>query len=123
MSTLHAHTAMDALNRLETLAMMSKIELPLHALRAQIASAIDLVVQMTRFPDGRREITQITEVMPLTDEGHYRAQEMFVYAIGEEGRGGLQWTGVKSLFRNEPRLRILADQWNLTKKLFEADIP
>ena len=54
MSTLHAHMAMDALNRLETLAMMSKIDLPLFALRAQIASAINVLVQMTRFSDGRR---------------------------------------------------------------------
>ena len=126
MSTLHANMAMDALNRLETLAMMSKIELPLHALRAQIASAIDVVIQMTRFTDGRRGLTQICEVLPLSDEGHYRLQEMFTYQLDEggharDGHGQLQWTGTKSVFRKEPKMRILKERWDLTEKLFEAD--
>jgi len=128
MSTLHANMALDALNRLETLAMMSKIDLPLHALRAQIASAIDVIIQMTRFTDGRRGLTQICEVLPLTDDGHYRLQDMFVYELkddeaGRSGRGGLMWTGQKSIFRKEPKLRILRDRWSLTKKLFEDDRP
>ena len=90
MTTLHANSTMDAMNRLETLAMMSGIELPLHALRAQIASAIDVVVQMNRFNDGRRAITGISEVQPLSDDGRYRLQDMFDYelAAGEAGRGG-----------------------------------
>ncbi len=74
LSTLHANMAMDALNRLETMVMMSKIDLPLHALRAQIASAMDVIVQVTRFTDGRRALTQISEVLPLGDDGKYRLQ-------------------------------------------------
>jgi pilus assembly protein CpaF len=123
MSTLHAHTAMDALNRLETLAMMSKIELPLHALRAQVASAIDVVVQMTRFPDGRREITQVCEILPLTDDGHYQHQEVFIHDVSPDGRGRLVWTGRASAFRKEPKLRLLRGRWDLTKKLFEPNEP
>jgi len=124
MSTLHANMAMDALNRLETLAMMSKIDLPLHALRAQVASAIDVVVQMTRFPDGRRGLTEIAEVLPLTDDGHYRLADMFTYRIIEssrDGMGELRWTGKKSKYLEEPKLRILKSRWNLTKKIFDAD--
>ncbi len=124
MSTLHANVAIDALNRLETLAMMSKVDLPLHALRSQIASAIDLIVQVTRFNDGRRGLTQISEVLPLGDDGRYRLQDMFVYQLapgaeGKAGRGSLAWTGARSSFADEPKIRILRDQWNLTKKMFE----
>ncbi len=123
MSTLHAHMAMDALNRLETLAMMSKIELPLHALRAQVASAIDVIVQMTRFPDGRREITQISEVLPLTDDGHYRLREMFVHEVGPDGAGQLNWTHQASAFCNQPKMRLLRGRWRLTKRFFDPEEP
>ena len=125
MSTLHANTSLDVMNRLETLAMMSKVDLPLHALRAQIASAIDAVVLVTRFNDGRRALTQISEVLPLGDDGHYNMQDTYTYVLeGEKGRRGigtLKWTGVKSVFRDEPKIRVLKDTWNLTGKLFEAD--
>ena len=126
MSTLHANMAMDALNRLETLAMMAKLELPLHALRAQVASAIDVVIQTTRFTDGRRGLTEIAEVLPLSDDGHYRLQDMFTYQLSdnEAGRGGkgrLVWSGKKSIFRNEPKMRFLRNQWDLTKAIFQAD--
>ncbi|HAU37625.1 MAG TPA: tight adherence protein [Phycisphaerales bacterium] len=125
MSTLHATTSYDALNRLETLAMMSDIELPLHALRAQIASAIDVVVLVTRFNDGRRGLTQVSEVLPLTADGKYAVQDLFVYALddseeGKSGRGRLAWTERKSSFRDEPKVRVLRDQWDLTRKIFSA---
>ncbi|HUS47847.1 MAG TPA: CpaF family protein [Phycisphaerae bacterium] len=126
MTTLHANMAMDALSRLETLAMMSKIELPLHALRAQVASAIDVIVQVTRFNDGRRALTQVSEVLPLGDDGKYRLQDMFTYQIGEDadgrsGRGRMVWTGSKSSFRGEAKVRITHDIWDLTKVIFQAD--
>jgi pilus assembly protein CpaF len=60
LSTIHANTARDALIRLETLSMMSDVEMPVHVARTQVASAIHLVVQIARFPeDGSRRITQI----------------------------------------------------------------
>ena len=126
MSTLHANMATDALNRLETLAMMSKVELPLHALRAQIASAIDVIVLVTRFNDGRRGLTQISEVLPLGDDGKYRLQEMFRYELaggteGGKGRGALVWQGAKSSFADEPKIRVLRDTWDLTKIIFSGD--
>ncbi len=126
MSTLHANLAMDAMNRLETLAMMSDVELPLHALRSQIASAIDVIVQATRFNDGRRALTQVCEVLPLDKEGHYCLQEMFTYQLsdgagGKVGLGGLVWSGAKSSFRDDPKLRVLRDSWGSSKPIFATD--
>jgi len=123
MSTLHANVAIDALNRIETLVMMSKVDLPLHALRSQIASAIDIIVQVTRFNDGRRGLTQICEVLPLDADGHYRMNDMFEYRLAEDadgkaGKGALAWTGNRSAFADEPKVRILRDSWKLTRKMF-----
>jgi pilus assembly protein CpaF len=124
MSTLHANVAMDALNRLETLAMMSKVDLPLHALRSQIASAIDVVIQVTRFNDGRRGLTQVSEVLPLGDDGRYQLHDMFEYrlaegAAGKEGKGALAWLGKQSTFVNDPKVRVLRDRWETARKFFE----
>lgn len=139
MSTLHASTALDALNRLETLAMMSKVELPLYALRSQVASAIDVIVQVTRFPDGRRGLTMISEVMPLDNsaghEGRYKVQDIFRYELakgmaGKRGEGELMWTAKQSVYRNEPKVHVQYEQMELepTRKTFyteavEEDLP
>ncbi len=125
MSTLHANVAMDALNRLETLAMMSKVELPLYALRAQIASAIDLIALTTRFTDGSRKITQLAEVLPLDAEGRYQVRDVFAYRLADRSKakdetGRLVWTGEKSSFSNEPKIRMLRDSMDLTKEIFDA---
>jgi pilus assembly protein CpaF len=117
---------LDALNRLETLALMSKVELPLHALRAQITSAIDVIVQVTRFSDGRRGLTQVSEVLPLGDDGKYRVQDMYTYQLGldETGtreEGQLRWTETRSQYAREPKVRILRDHIDLTKHVFASD--
>jgi len=121
MTTLHANMAADALNRLETLAMMSEIELPLSALRAQIASAIDVVVLMTRFTDGRRGVTQVCEVLPLDEAGRYQLRDIFTYSLDQKGSGRLVWTGVKSIFAAQPQVRVLTDGLESTKPIFQAD--
>jgi len=126
MSTLHANTPLDTLNRLETLCMMSDVDLPLYALRAQVTSAIDVIVQMTRFEDGRRSVTGVAEVLPLGADGRYQVQDMFVYELDEEAAssgGGLVWTGKPSLFIGEPRLRVLARKADLTKEVFNPARP
>src|SRR6267142_2267981 len=97
MSTLHTNNPRDALNRLETMALMSGLEIPLFALRSQIASAVDVIVQACRLPEGTRRVTHISEVMPLTEAGKYDVQDLFVYrAAGPEGdadgTGRLRWT-------------------------------
>ena len=124
MSTLHADSPLDALNRLETLCMMSKIDLPLYALRAQVTSAIDVVVQMTRFTDGRREVTGVAEVLPLDADGRYAVRDMFTYKLEEDtDRGQLVWTGARSQFVGEPKMRMLARQAELTREIFAAGPP
>jgi len=119
MSTLHADSPLDALNRLETLCMMSKIDLPLYALRAQVTSGIDVIVQMTRFTDGRREVTGVAEVLPLDGDGRYAVRDIFTYQLDEGAdRGRLVWTGAKSQFGGEPKMRLLARKAELTREIF-----
>jgi len=62
LTTLHANAPRDAIARLETMVLMSGMELPVKAIREQVASAVDIIVQQTRFADGSRRITYISEV-------------------------------------------------------------
>jgi pilus assembly protein CpaF len=122
MGTLHANNPFDALNRLETMALMSKVELPLHALRSQIASALDMVVQMSRQIGGRRLVTQITEIDPLDDHGHYVLRDIFTMArkAGEKDEKGMQlvWTGERSAMAGHLRPHEQADVTDLTREIF-----
>ena len=77
LSTVHANNPLDALRRLETLCLMADIGMPIVALRPQIASAIDLVVQVSRLHDGSRRVTHISEVLDLDDEGRYMTRDLF----------------------------------------------
>jgi pilus assembly protein CpaF len=79
LATAHANTPVDTLRRLESLALMSAVEMPLIAVRAQVASAIHLVVCCERFQDGSRRTTHIAEVLPLDDKGDYRTVDLFAY--------------------------------------------
>ena len=123
MSTLHANMPADAMNRLETLAMMNEIELPLHALRSQIASAIDVIVQMTRFSDGRRMITHICEVLPLGNDGKYHLRDIFTFTQDNRGKVAetLAWTGERSFFASEPKVVAAAEAGKLTNKIFHRE--
>ena len=88
MSTIHANTPLDCLRRIETCALLSGIDVPLVALRAQVASAIDAVVHTARLPDGSRKIVSIAEVAPL-EAGDYRVRELVAWkteAIAPDGR-------------------------------------
>ncbi len=89
LATTHANTPVDTLRRLESLALMSAVDLPMIAVRAQVASAIHLVVCCARFMDGSRRTTHVSEVLPLDDRGEYRTQDIFVFTPthkDEEGR-------------------------------------
>jgi pilus assembly protein CpaF len=79
MGTLHASYPRDTLTRLETMAMMSDVEMPLAAMRTQIGSGVQLVVQVARLQDGSRKVTHITEVMGFDLETQkYRLQDIFM---------------------------------------------
>ena len=75
MSTIHANSPLDALSRIETCALLSGIDIPLSALRAQVASAIGAVVHTARLSDGSRKVVSIAEVLPL-ERGEYRVREL-----------------------------------------------
>jgi pilus assembly protein CpaF len=77
-STVHANSPRDAVARLETLVLMAGMDLPLRAVREQISSAIDVIVQLTRLRDGTRRITQITEVQGMEGEV-VTLQDAFVF--------------------------------------------
>lgn len=77
LTTVHATYPIDTLNRLETMALMSGVELPLVALRAQLASAVDIIVQTARLRDGRRQVTHITEVTGTDPVHGYRLKDLF----------------------------------------------
>ena len=88
MSTIHANTPLDCLRRIETCALLSGIDIPLTALRAQVASAIDAVVHTARLSDGSRKVVSIAEVLPL-ENGEYRVRELTAWktdAIAPDGK-------------------------------------
>ena len=99
MTTLHANYAIDAMHRLETMCMMSDLNLPVGPLRAQIISAIDVVVQQNRLRDGSRRVVGIYEAEGLGPDGEYVMRPLFEFKQrGEEpgtGKiiGGLVPTG------------------------------
>lgn len=77
LTTVHATYPVDTLNRLETLALMGGVELPLSALRAQLASAVDIIVQTARTRDGRRRVTHISEVLGIDASHGYCLNDLF----------------------------------------------
>lgn len=79
MATVHANTPTDSLRRLESLCLMSGVELPMVAVRAQVASAINFIVCCERLQDGSRKTIAVSEVLPLNEKGDYRTQDLFLY--------------------------------------------
>lgn len=91
MSTVHATYPTDTLNRLETMALMSDVELPLFALRSQIVSANDIIVQTSRLRDGSRCVTHITEVDKNLSKDGYVLRDIFIRkTTGANAEGKIQ---------------------------------
>ena len=104
MSTVHANSALETMSRVESLALLADVGMPLRALRAQVAAAVHMVVCTNRLRDGTRRITSITEVLPLDDKGDYRVQDIFVFSQTHSARTGrvqgyLAPTGVMPTFQ------------------------
>ncbi len=101
MTTVHANSARDALSRLETMVLMAGYDLPVRAIREQIASGIDLILQVTRSPDGRRLVTSLTELQGLEGDT-ILLQDVFVHRsdIGGDAQpvGSLTATGLRPKF-------------------------
>src|SRR5262249_52543399 len=98
MTTLHANSVRDAMSRLETMIMMAGMELPIKAMRQQISSAVDIIIQANRLQGGPRKVTSITEVLGM-EQDTIIMQEVFRYkqlGIDQNGRtyGQFEASGV-----------------------------
>jgi pilus assembly protein CpaF len=102
LTTLHANSPRDALSRIENMVMMAGFDIPVTAIREQIASALHLLVQLARLPDGSRKVTHITEVAGM--EGHtVTLQDIFQFVLtnasaGASAEGHFQTMGVRPRF-------------------------
>ncbi len=128
LTTIHASTPRDGLIRLETLSLMSDIEIPVYVARAQVAAAIDLIIQIDRFSeDGSRKVTRITEASGLDENHQYVLRDLFVSRLkgrSSEGRliADLEMTGEKPTFHLDVleqgiqnRVRSTAPLWTLER--------
>jgi pilus assembly protein CpaF len=101
MTTVHANSARDALSRIETMVLMAGFDLPVRAIREQIASALDVIMHVERMPDGRRVVTAVTELQGM--EGDIiLMQDVFKYrnviSVGNKPSGELAATGLRPKF-------------------------
>jgi pilus assembly protein CpaF len=107
LSTVHATYPHDTLHRLETLCLMSDVKLPLTALRAQIASAVNVIVQTSRMNDGSRKVTHVAECVGLDESNHYALKMLYEFrqtgADAATGRvlGGHAFCGETPSFADE----------------------
>ena len=121
LTTLHANTPRDALSRMENMVCMAGFDMPVHNIRSQIASAIDVVIQLQRQEDGRRRITSIQEINGM--EGDIiTMSEIFKFArTGKDADGNIQGnyiaTGVIPNFNNQLKLKGI----NLPNSVYSAD--
>jgi pilus assembly protein CpaF len=124
LTTVHANSARDALARLDTMVAMANLNIPERAVRAQIASAINLVVQITRLSDGTRRVTGITELTGM--EGDIiTMQDIFLFdrsGIAQNGRvqGRFRATGIRPKCSEKlatAGMRLAADMFEHTKQV------
>lgn len=119
LTTVHANSPRDALARIETMAMMANLNLPEKAVRRQIASAVQLVVQISRFNDGTRRVTHLSEITGMEEEV-VSMQDVFVFekhGVSPDGRviGAFTATGIRPKFAE----RLKASGINVPASWFE----
>jgi pilus assembly protein CpaF len=106
LTTVHSNSPRDTLSRIETMVLMAGFDLPVRAIREQIASAVDLIVHVARLKDGSRRVTHITEVEGMEGE-IITLQDLFLFDYGmgvdDEGmyKGRLKATGIRPTFSDE----------------------
>jgi pilus assembly protein CpaF len=88
LTTTHANSPREAVARIETLCLMAGLDLPVRAIRQQIAASVHLIVQQTRFSDGSRRITRIAEVVGLGDDGDVELRDVFEFKLHAAGGDG-----------------------------------
>jgi pilus assembly protein CpaF len=125
LTTVHANSPRDAMSRVETLVLTAGVELPMRAIREQIASAFDLVVQVNRLVDGSRRITHVTEVLRMESD-MITMQDIFVAKPVEDHKeagagnrllGSLRCTGIKPQFLN----KMAGNGVNLPANFFQLE--
>jgi pilus assembly protein CpaF len=119
LTTIHANSPRDAVARMETMAMMANLNLPEKAIRKQIASAVTLVLQVTRFSDGTRRLTHITEITGMEDDV-VSMQDVFLFekhGVSPDGRtlGTFTATGIRPKFAE----KLKASGVDLPANMFE----
>lgn len=119
LTTVHANSPRDMLARLETMVLMAGMDLPLRAIREQVAGAVDVIIQQSRFRDGTRKVTHITEVLgmesdTIVTQDIYKFQQT---GIGPQNRvlGHFQATGIVPRFHD----RLKSSGINLPEDIFE----
>ena len=122
LTTIHANSPRDAIARMETMAMMANLNLPEKAVRKQIASAITLVLQVSRFADGTRRLTHITEITGMEDDV-VSMQDVFVFekqGVSSDGRtlGSFTATGIRPKFAD----KLKASGISLPANFFEQSV-
>lgn len=123
MTTVHANSTHDVLSRLDSMILMSGIELPIRAIREMIASAIDIIVHTARLTDGKRKVMQITELAGMQDDMHIDLRDIFMFkqsGIDKQGNvlGEFQATGYIPSFMDEIKIRGIP----LPEDVFKAPI-
>ncbi|MBT3393022.1 MAG: CpaF family protein [Elusimicrobiaceae bacterium] len=121
LATIHANTPRDTITRLEAMCMMASAELPIWAIREMISSAVDVVVQLSRFSDGSRKVTHITEITGR-EENNVKMQDLFRYkqtGINKEGKvqGAFTPTGIIPSFYDDFKAKGL----EVSKEIFNKE--
>lgn len=120
MGTVHSNNPKECLTRLETLALMTDSEVPVQAVRAQVASAIQIVLQLSRLQDGSRKVTHISECLGMDLHGNYQTNDIYLFeqwGRDKDGKvlGALNPTGNLPSFMRE----IEVNQLPFPKEMFQ----
>ena len=121
LATVHATYPVDTMNRLETMALMSDVAIPLYALRAQVGSAIDLIVQTSRLQDGSRCVTHITQCTGYDPNRGYLLEDLYVRRYhGRDASGSVrsQFLPTGILPKNHEMVRSLG--YELPQEMYQA---
>lgn len=123
MSTVHANTPRDAFSRLETMVMMADLEIPTKVILQQLASAIKMVVQVSRLEDGTRKIVSIAEVVKAHDD-HVELNEIFTFErAGVDANGRVQGTFKATGIRPKVLDRLRVSGIQLADSVFTETLP